>query len=168
MERKTNNPLLVKAELGRAKQLTTKLPPAEFVYGVPMEHGDDLDKELKRLKMQKMKEQLKPTGQQSRGRNGSVGGGQFDQADFLKINKFNACQKEKESYKVSCRFISSELYYVCRFSEKKTHLSLKIEGPVIIAFSRPWFAKICCQRQRAEAQATLVAFLEILASLRRP
>ena len=33
MERRTNNPLLVKAAIGRSKPITTKLPPDEFVYG---------------------------------------------------------------------------------------------------------------------------------------
>ena len=64
MERKTNNPLLVKADVGRAKPLTYRLPPQEFAFGTPLEHGDDLDKELKRLKMQKMKELTRPPGQQ--------------------------------------------------------------------------------------------------------
>ena len=32
-ERRTNNPLLVKGDIGRAKPTTSKLPPPDFVYG---------------------------------------------------------------------------------------------------------------------------------------
>ena len=32
-ERRSNNPLLQKAGVGRARQTTAKLPPEDFVYG---------------------------------------------------------------------------------------------------------------------------------------
>ena len=41
-ERKTNNPLLVKAAIGRSKPITTKLPPTDFVYG-KIYNNDDPD-----------------------------------------------------------------------------------------------------------------------------
>lgn len=40
-ERKSNNPLLVKGDIGRAKPVTYKLPPSDFVYGKVYSKDDD-------------------------------------------------------------------------------------------------------------------------------
>ena len=53
MERKTNNPLLVKSEIGRTKPFTTRLPHVDFVYGRPVDSSDDLDIELKKFSKNK-------------------------------------------------------------------------------------------------------------------
>jgi hypothetical protein len=48
LERKTNNPLLVKSGIGRSKPATVRLPPPDFVYGKVYNRDADEDMFVKK------------------------------------------------------------------------------------------------------------------------